>query len=342
MSTQTHRARYLDIAKGLGILCITFLHYENGVIPSTVNTFIGSFMITIFYIVAGWIMGMKPKTEPTSVLFKKRLRSLGLPYLYWTGIILIFDIILWAFGYYSSYFIARETYKSIVLRGIGTLWFLPALLFGEAIWNWLSQKSRWYWALCLVIIFTYQWFFNAFWGNKSSDMWNIVKAPFISINSATGAAVNVAAGYLAYRMINRLRLLKANGLTFLIGLFLCIFAYFTANYLGDWFEFEVTRHLWSICSPILGPLGFILMFYCIQSSRLLNYLDYWGRNSLSLMVTHYSIVMVIFTIIVVKFMHIPFNGWITIMAFVVSMPIQYLITEILTRYSPTLLHPSKQ
>ena len=58
---QTSRARYLDEAKGLGILCIVFLHYENGVIPWTVNTFIGSFMITIFYIIAGWIMAMKGK-----------------------------------------------------------------------------------------------------------------------------------------------------------------------------------------------------------------------------------------------------------------------------------------
>lgn len=342
MTNQTHRARYLDIAKGLGILCITFLHYENGVIPTTVNIFIGSFMITIFYFVSGWIMGMKSKPETTSVLFKKRLRSLGMPYLYWTGIILAFDLILWAFGYYNAYFIARETYKSIVLRGIGTLWFLPALFFGEIIWNWLSQKSRWYWILGIVIIFAYQWAFGNIFANKNTDIWNIIKAPFISINSVGGAIIVVAAGYLTYRIIDRIQLLRIKGLTFLIGFFICISAYFSANYLSNWFGLEVTKYIWSICAPILGPLGFILMFYCIQSSRMLDYFDYWGQNSLSLMVTHYSIVQVLLTIIVIKIVHIPFNGWITIMTFIISMPIQYLITEMLNRYSPTLLRPSKR
>ena len=150
------RAKYLDEAKGLGILCIVFLHYENGVIPGTVNTFIGSFMITIFYIVAGWIMAMKNVQTPTRELAKKRFRSLGLPYIYWTGIIIIFDIILWAFGYYNNYFIAREVYKSIVLRGIGTLWFLPALFFGEIIWNWLLRRHWAMWIIALAAILIYQ------------------------------------------------------------------------------------------------------------------------------------------------------------------------------------------
>ena len=106
--------------------------------------------------------GHEGKKIPTYNLAKKRLRSLGYPYIYWTGIILSFDIILWAFGYYDSYFIARETYKSIVLRGIGTLWFLPALFFGEIIWNWLSKRHWSVWLLVLIVIMIYEHEYNNF------------------------------------------------------------------------------------------------------------------------------------------------------------------------------------
>lgn len=332
------RARYIDEAKGLGILCIVFLHYENGVLPGTVNVFIGSFMITIFYIVAGWVMAMKNREEPTRILAKKRLRTLGLPYLYWTGIILAFDAILWSFGYYDNYFIAREVYKSIVLRGIGTLWFLPALFFGEILWNWLYKRTPYLWIIAIVVIVAYQYEYNSFFATKASSFWNIIKAPFYTINSAATALICVAFGYGAYRLIQWVGLMSYKIAALFIGICMCIFAYFAANDLGFWFGSSANL-LWGFFAPIFGPVGFILIFYSLQGSRLLDYFDYWGRNSLSLMVTHYSIVQVFIIILIVNILHIQFTGWVTIYAFLASMPIQWGITVMLERYSPQLLHP---
>lgn len=333
---QTSRARYLDEAKGLGILCIVFLHYENGVIPSSVNIFIGSFMITIFYIVSGWIMAIMDRKISTYDLARKRLRSLGLPYAYWTVIILIFDIILWATGYYDNYFIAREIYKSIVLRGIGTLWFLPALFFGEIIWNWLSKRHWSLWLFALIVILIYEHEYNVFFASRTTPHWNIIKAPFYTINSALHATMSVGLGYLTYKGIHKIKLLDNIALTCLLGIMLCISAYFMANNLDLLFG-DYNQYLWLLCAPIFGPIGFILIFYSSQNNRLWNYFDYWGRNSLSLMVTHYSIVQVLITIFIVNLLHLPFTGWITILAFIASMPIQWGITELLTKLTPKLI-----
>lgn len=49
------RTKYIDIAKGIAIICIVLLHFEDGLFPQQLNTFISSFMISMFYIVAGWI-----------------------------------------------------------------------------------------------------------------------------------------------------------------------------------------------------------------------------------------------------------------------------------------------
>lgn len=327
------RERYLDLAKGLGILCIVFLHYENGVLPGHVNVFIGSFMISIFYLVAGWVLAMKDRGMSTRELARRRLRSLGLPYLYWTLIIIGFDMVLWSVGYYDSYFIFREVYKSIVLRGVGTLWFLPALFFGELIWNWLRVRSRWLWLVALAVVVLYRLEYGMYFQGREGSMWNIIKAPFYTIDSAASALMYVAAGSLFYRLLSGF---KSRLWLTLTGLALCTLGYLSASWLGVVFG-QAGGMLWMFFAPVLGPLGFILLFKGVQSWKLWNYFDYWGRNSLSLMVTHYSIVQVLIVIFIEKVLHLPFDGWITIYAFVASMPVQYLITQALNRWYPRLL-----
>lgn len=135
------RERYIDIVKGISILCIVLLHYEKKIFPSEVEIFIGSFMISSFYVTSGWVSAMRSRKLTFRELLKKRWRQLGVPYLWWTIIILCFDMILFVVGYYNILFIGQEFYKSITFRGIGTLWFLPALFGGEIIWFFLRRKK---------------------------------------------------------------------------------------------------------------------------------------------------------------------------------------------------------
>lgn len=102
------RTKYIDIAKGIAIICIVLLHFEDGLFPRQLNTFIGSFMITMFYVIAGWIDALRHEPRTLKDLIRKRWRQLGVPYILWTIIILAFDCILWISGYYDSYFIGSE------------------------------------------------------------------------------------------------------------------------------------------------------------------------------------------------------------------------------------------
>ena len=131
-NSKDKRIDAIDWMKGLCIICITMLHIENGILSVWVNSFISFFMITGFYVTSGWIHGLK-QTESVDVkqFAGKRLRSLGIPYLWFTLIILMVDVAFYLVGHYSIDIIVRDVYKSIVLRGIGTLWFLPVLFFGE-------------------------------------------------------------------------------------------------------------------------------------------------------------------------------------------------------------------
>ena len=100
------RQRYIDIVKGLSILCIVLLHYGLGAFPNQINVFIGSFMITAFYVTSGWVDGMSTKKLPIKIFIRKRFAQSGLPYLYWSGILIAFDLVLWCFDYYDGKYIA--------------------------------------------------------------------------------------------------------------------------------------------------------------------------------------------------------------------------------------------
>lgn len=324
------RERYVDIVKGLSILCITLLHYENGIFPLYINVFIGSFMITTFYVISGWVSAMHQSKRSIQDLIRKRWKQLGIPYFLWTGIILSFDIVLWGLGYYDKEFIGKEIYKSIMLRGIGTLWFLPALFGGEIIWYWLKKQNK-VWIILLALIFTlcYQYYYCHFFANRTEMIYHIINVPFRTISNILHAWVGIAFGFYSFNIVQKkLNYISNQYKLGIIGLTLGVFSFITANYLPAFLS-----PFWDLFAPLFGPLGWLLLAKTFQNSKLLNYLNFWGLNSLSLMVTHYSIIMVLFIIIVERVFDKPFNGWITIICFLLSLPVQYLLVIVINRYA---------
>lgn len=329
MRTKTMRERYIDIVKGLCILCITLLHYAHNSFSSEFNVFVGSFMITAFYVTSGWVSAIRPSQRSLKELIKKRWKQLGIPYLWWTAIILVFDFILLGFGYYDLQYIGAEIYKTITLRGIGTLWFLPALFGGEIIWNWLKDnKKAWIILLALALSLCYQFFYEQFFGEKTETIYRIIDAPFRTIKNMLQAWVAIAFGYYAYICLKENIIASNNFRMAIYGILCCIFAFITANNLPSFLS-----PCWSLFAPLFGPLGWILLAKSIQDWRILEFFNYWGINSLNLMVTHYSIVLVVFTIFIEKGLEQPFNGNVTLYCFFASLPIQYLLVFLVNKYA---------
>lgn len=317
------RQRYLDIIKGISILSITFLHYEDGLLNDYANCFISYFMVAMFYFVSGWLDAMNGKSLTLKERFRKRWQQLGKPYLYWTIIILTFDLILYAFGYYNNYFMAREVYKAAILRGVGTLWFLPALFGGEMLWHMVKHKL---WTIVLAVFasYTYQHFYYLYFSHVEGRLMQIIEAPFRVIYSVTTAYIMIAVGYYSYKIINRVD--ARRWIALMIGGILLTVSFVTL-------KINIFPHFQSM----IECLALVLLFKELPDGKLWNYFDYWGRNSLSLMVTHYCITLVLSKIIVTQFLNTEFMGWITIYAFIASMIVSYIFTLALNRYFPYLL-----
>lgn len=329
------RERYLDIAKGCGILSIVLLHFTSVDSLSSIRTFIGLYMISVFYVIVGWIDAMRPAVIPINEIIRKRWKQLGIPYIGWTIIILIFDMFLWAFGYYSTTIIAREIYKSIVLRGIGTLWFLPALLGGELLFHHIVKKQNKIWLTIGMIILAllYNELYFHIFGHKTDTMSRIIEAPFHTINNVLNAFLFITGGYVLCLVFKRYEDTFKQYVWGTIGMIICICMF--------WWTYNIHIPVIGLkIVSLLTPFGIILFVKYIQNARCLDYLNFWGKHSLGLMVTHYSLLLPICVIIQNYIYHteaLRLHGWISIFCFFSIMILEYYLVLYIEKKYPKLI-----
>lgn len=324
INTNKNRKRYIDIIKGLSIISIAFIHYEDGIINYNTYVFISLYMVSIFYFCVGWLDGLIEHNITYKELARKRWKQIGKPYIYWTLIILTFDLCLVCFRFYNFSYILQELYKSLTLRGVGTLWFLPALFGGEMIWYYIKKRGWHIKLLVLGLTLLYQFIYNQLFSDLEGQLIKIINAPFRTLYSILNAWIFIAIGYYSYKILKSNRLPQYS--LFLISLVIMCTIYI--------FSIQIK---YPFISQFFECIGIMLMFYSCQDLKILNYFEYWGRNSLCLMVTHYSIILVICKIIIQNILGLTFYGWITIFAFCMSMIFQYIINESINKYFPFLL-----
>lgn len=315
------RYEYVDAVKGLAILCITLLHFENGIFPGWLNTWISFFMITAFYFISGWISGIKDTTISPSALFFKRLSQLGIPYLWFSLLILLFDLLLFIFGQMEIKIVLRDIYKTFTLRGIGTLWFLPVLLFSEWLFCLIRNNPRRYWAIViasgttLIADYLYTRFIVPM--VRQGDIYLLAEAPLRPIIYSLNAWPVIGLGFLCGHYLkiisgNRLFFGCMGILTIAWSLWLVIQPPFCIYYVNG-----------LLCKS-LPAFGFLCIFLIQPTNPAMSFFSYWGRNSLVLMCTHFSITQVVLQLIDRKiFHHNDFSGISTLLYFAVAILLTY-------------------
>ena len=324
------RLKYIDILKGVSILCIVLMHFEEGVFPLWLCVWIGSFMVTAFFFTSGWLLSAKGKVMDVKAFFKKRFRSLGIPYLWFSALILLFDLILLLIGFYDRQTIYRDLCKTFMLRGIGTLWFLPALLFGETIFVYLRNKDRrWLWAIALVLSLVYlhyYWYWNGHYRNMNS-LYKILDTPFHAFHNAIRAWIVIACGYKLQQLYRRYLSHLSSLFDITLGVGLCAVSVYLASFLPfnpDAFNIFL--------APVVGPFGLLLVAKGVERMKVCCFFDYWGKNSLALMATHFSIVLVLFQILNQHlYGETKLTGISSLVFFVLAMMIEYPIVEVINK-----------
>jgi acyltransferase len=159
------RQYWVDAAKSIGIYLIVFGHLPAIVSSHTpASDFLVSFLWTFHVPLFFFISGFLNKSSPPGALLKRLTFRLVIPYIL---IYLITVLLVVALG--DRFYVATVNTVGEMLLGIlwGTksyegfvnvvLWFLPALVIVELIFNLLIQKSKWLYIPFLVTsIYFYQ------------------------------------------------------------------------------------------------------------------------------------------------------------------------------------------
>tara|TARA_B110000503_G_scaffold142851_1_gene241260 strand:- start:5844 stop:6857 length:1014 start_codon:yes stop_codon:yes gene_type:complete len=331
------RNKYIDIVKGISIIAIVLLHYEDGFFPTNVNVFIGMFMITAFYFTSGWLKGQSKNKISVKDLIRKRIPTLVKPYLWFSLILFIFDAILILLGFKEPILLLTDLYKTIVFRGIGTLWFLPALFGGEIIFVYLRDKNLNIKLIALSFSLLYSityWYYSNLLVS-SGDLFKIIEAPLRTLENILSAWIIIASGYYINIWLGKtlINLSKIKKTIVIIGLTSLSFFLIANLYLANFSSVIVTLIL-----HIITPIIILLIAILTEHMSFNRFFIFWGKNSLILMVTHYTILMEVSIILNSYLTGFNYFGGMNAMYFFVgTMLFEYLIVFIINSKAKFLI-----
>lgn len=280
----------IDILKGWSIIAIMLLHYEQGIFSGAVNAWIGSFMVSAFYLTAAWVLALKPLPTVREAL-PKLWRGLGWPYISLSVLICSFSLLLCVCRQMSWEILVRDVYKFLVLRGIGTLWFLPALFFGQLLFLcFVRQKlTVKFLMLAMTMLFVaLYWRWQAEWRDTSTLM-QIIDAPMNEFWRIGNAWVSIAVFYaFAKSCRKQIEELSAWQLFLSSAIILAIYTTLISGSL---------LVEYGLLTGWLGPIGLLFLAKATQKQFLNRPFEYFGRNSLLVMALHFSILQQICIVI---------------------------------------------
>ncbi len=293
------RIAYVDAAKGLSILMIALGHITK--LGNPVDLWMSSFKVSIFYIISGFLMcySGSVKNRNFRKFSGKLLKSLGIPYIAFSIIGTLFKTAcvylkhkpadkVWET--FLGYF-----YDSIFLKGVNSMWFIPTLFIGEIIFFWLLRSPRVIKAVYAVAgLFAIKMSFiinSLFMAGGALEMQpgdaldNVVKLSN-AVFKGVSAAWFLGAGYIIYIFYSRL---KEPAIKLAAGITLSVLN-LVLSQINTGVDFNQMKegaypYLFYICG-ITGSVGAILILDFITTYARLNFLDYWGKNSLIIMCTH--------------------------------------------------------
>lgn len=267
------RKKYIDISKGIGIYTIVLVHFT--VHGSVLSQILLSFCVPFFFIISGMLFSVN--REPKDFI-KNLIQKIVVP-------LIVYGIIDAFFTMFRKWIIEGEGISFITIAKIfakifflsgtantnGPLWYLPTLIWIQLI-MYISCRINKKWCPLITSIFMLIiGYFIHF------------KGPF-RVGQVPVAAVYFCIGMYIKPYMNRLSEGKIK--FYICPAALALFAVFC--YLNGFSEMAAlnygNNYIFYFITAVSATIGIMTLSMIINNNRLL---EFFGRNSLTVMCTHY-------------------------------------------------------
>lgn len=284
------RIKYLDYAKGIGILLIMMAHsiqYFKSM--QGMNDFITSFHVPIFFIVSGYLAYInREKDEPFIYYIKRKARSLLVPYVFFSLFNSALKIsVLFLKHEINTEIICKELIE-LLITGNGTVWFLVTL-FGVEISHKIIRKiigkEIQSYLVLSVILLVLPYLFDDF------------------INFSIGIVIIRIIAGLGFYFVGYVLSYFHEGLSvrqeMVTSIFIILFGVISFNVVGSnysFFEGYFSEPIVSLSTGLFLSAGTVMLCKSIEScckNKVGKILEWYGKNSLIVMLVHPTILLFI-------------------------------------------------
>ena len=282
--TTTGRIKYIDIARGIAMLCIVLGHLGN----SQINRVVFTFHVPIFFFITGYFMNRKLKTKD---FIKDKARTLLIPYVCTCIVIILLDGLKYLLFYgavdakkvmldwlYASIYGSGGSYTDpFYIKAIGAIWFLWATFWGSVfLRSIMNAKAGTRILLVLVLFLAGHWSCKLFWFP-------------LSIQAGCCATLFMYLGHLLKDIKGPLQKITIEAKTFLSILALAVWLSFIKNFQSFWLvRCDIGRGVIDIIGCICGCYMVVLTAAYIEKHTvyIANGLSYLGKYSLFMLCIH--------------------------------------------------------
>ena len=291
----------VDIIKGIAIIMIVNVHLIGGPFFLIGNTY----HVIAFFFVSGIVHGLRETWNrySFSVFLRRKAVRLLYPYLTLSICYILFHTVLCFIRAESSNVVIVDSLiKTITLKGIGTLWFLPVLFLGELFFFFVKRTKMNDWCICLLglLAIVLSSYFNAEgycglkWYGDSSLYGLLINNPLTLFLSGCISMFFIEMGFIVHKFLPDIILngIKSRKQAIWVSLLCCIsfvVDYLTIDlYAGDLHKLNIGNPIFYCISSFTG-ISFVLTISLLidRFSRLLRrFFMFIGEKSLIIMTTH--------------------------------------------------------
>lgn len=351
--TGTKRILYLDMARGIGMVLVVMGHVAY--INPNLRQFITAFHMPLFFLISGILLEEKKEEEKVYIgVVRKKLQSIMIPYIFFSFASFVLEstrIVLKGLDEWNV--VLRQLFQSCCLQGVSTLWFLPALCISELMFLGIRKKTNHVGTIlittaillgCYVLNNYEQIFYQYHAASRTYRLLHDVCSMVIRNLFCVGF---ISIGYY----INRWLLKNIqNHIQEVAVIFICaVTAYLviTNSELTDLRFMQLGVLPLYMVGSVTGSMAIIVLCKLLQElpiAGLKKMLEFYGRSSLIIMVTHIDFRVLYISILVSQQVRnkIPSENLFCILivslVFVLEIPIIWFINH----YMPFVLGKTKK